>query len=245
MYVAHRPDPGLSHVAYRHLALEDCPRDLKLGLNLGFYRVFGIPAIARVLAGTGELMERPLVRAKATGALMYTLVEHGLDSSAGREGVSVLNRLHARLPVGNDEFVYVLGAFCVTPMRWTDRYGARRTTAREKLSAHAFYASLADRMGIGSVPGSYVRLARWMDDYEHRHMAPSAEGRALLEATRTVLAARFPPWTAPAVRAASAALFDTPLRKALGIPTPPAPVRWTTGAALRLVARRGRGAASG
>ncbi|MFJ6569216.1 oxygenase MpaB family protein [Streptomyces sp. NPDC091292] len=242
MHPARRPDPA--HEPYRHLALNDCPHDLKMGLNLGFYRVFGIPAIARVLVGTGKLIDRPLVRAKATGALMYALVEHGLDSPDGRRAVTALNHLHARLPVGNAEFVYVLSAFCVTPMRWTDRHGTRRTTAREKISAHAFYADLADRMDIASVPGSYARLAHWMDDYEHRHMAPSPEGRALLEATRSVLAARFPSWSAPAVRAASATLFDAPLRTALGIPTPPAPVRWTTDAALRLMAARRRSAAT-
>ncbi|GAA2657004.1 oxygenase MpaB family protein [Streptomyces vastus] len=222
------------HAAYQRLALADCPKDLKLGLNLGFYRVFGIPSIARVLAGTGKLTSQPAVRAKATGTLMYTLIEHGLEDPAGRDAVARLNRLHERLPVGNDEFVYVLGAFCVTPMRWIDHHGIRRTTAREKISAHAFYFDLAERMGIKAVPASYLELARWMDDFERHHMAPSPEGRTLMEATRNLLSDRFPPLVAPVVQAAASALLDDRLRQSVRISAPPPAIRLMVTTALRL-----------
>ncbi|WP_328769393.1 oxygenase MpaB family protein [Streptomyces sp. NBC_00286] len=158
----------------------------------------------------------------------------GQDDPAGRDAVARLNRLHDRLPVGNDEFVYVLGAFCVTPMRWIDHHGIRRTTGREKISAHAFYFDLAERMGIKAVPASYTELARWMDDFEHHHMAPSPEGRTLMEATRNLLSDRFPPMAAPVVQAAASALLDDPLRQSVGIPAPPRAIRLMVTAALRL-----------
>ncbi|MGO4424383.1 DUF2236 domain-containing protein, partial [Streptomyces sp. MCAF7] len=110
-----------AQVTYRRLALVDFPEDLRLGLNLAFYRTFAVPTIAKVLVGTGKMTRNPRVRAKATGELMYTLIEHGLDSSAGREAVVTLNQLHSGLPVGEEEFVYVLAAFCVAPVRWIDR----------------------------------------------------------------------------------------------------------------------------
>ncbi|MFJ9588666.1 oxygenase MpaB family protein [Streptomyces acidicola] len=212
----------------------DFPDDLKLGLNLGFYRTFAVPAIARVLVGTGKMMSRPKVRAKATGTMMYTLIDNGFHSPAGRETVAALNQLHARLPVGNDEFVYVLATFCVTPLRWIDEHGWRHTTTEEKAAAHGFFLGLAQRMGIQGVPDSYSALARWMDDFEERQFAVTEEGRALLEATRGLLSDRFPKLAAPVVRVATDALIDARLRAALGASDRSVVIRWLVTTALRL-----------
>jgi hypothetical protein len=227
-----------AHATYRRLAVVDFPEDLRLGLNLGFYRTFAVPAIARILTGTGKMTGRPKARAKATGAVMYTLIEHGLDHPTGRETVAVLNRLHAHLPVGDEEFVYVLAAFCVAPLRWIDARSWRSTTEAEKDAAFDFYAGLAQRMGIKGVPGSYTALATWMDEFEERRFAYTAEGRALLDATRGLLADRFPRLLATPVRAASDALLDERLLVAFGVEPPPSAVRGLVGAALRWRASR-------
>jgi hypothetical protein len=213
-----------AHAVYRSLAGE-FPGDLRLGLNLGFYRTFAVPRIAAVLAGTGKMTARPKERAKATGVLMFTLIERGLDGPEGQQAVATLNRLHARLPVGNDEFVYVLAAFCVTPVRWIDAHGWRRTTRAEKDAACSFYKGLAERMSIDAVPESFDALADWMDDFERRTFAVTAEGRALWAATRGLLADRVPRPLAPLVRSATNALLDDRLRQALTTPRPAAAVR--------------------
>jgi hypothetical protein len=221
-----------AHAVYRQLA-HDLPTDLRLGLNLGFYRTFAVPSIARALAGTGKMTRQPRARAKATGALIFTLVEHGLSSPAADESIEVLKRLHVGLPVSENEYVYVLAAFCIAPMRWIDRYGPRRTTDEEKNAAHAFYAGIADRMGIGGVPGSYQALAGWMDEYEHTHFAVTPESQALMNATRSLVADRFPALLAPLARAGTDALLDEPLRSATATPCPPAIVQALVTAALR------------
>ncbi|GAA1168086.1 oxygenase MpaB family protein [Streptomyces hebeiensis] len=227
-------DERRAHAVYRHMALVDFADDLRLGLNLGFYRTFAVPSIAAVLTGTGKMVSRPRVRAKATGELMYTLIEHGLDTPRGRAAIDALNRLHARLQVGQEEFVYVLAAFCVAPLRWIDAHSWRRTTEEEKDAAHRFYAGLADRMELTGVPGSYADFARWMDDYEERVFARTEDGQRLYGATQELLTDRFPGALAPVVRMASNALLDDRLRAAFAARRPAWPVRGLVGVGLAL-----------
>jgi hypothetical protein len=227
-----------AQIAYRRLALADFSEDLRLGLNLAFYRTFAVPAIAKVLVGTGKMTRNPKARAKATGELMYTLIEHGLDSSAGREAVAALNRLHDGLPVGEEEFVYVLAAFCVVPVRWIDRRGWRATTIAEKDASYGFYAGLAERMHINLLPRSHSELASWMEEYEERNFAVTGEGQALMDATWCLLAARFPSPVAPLVRLGADALLDERLRAGVGAARPPAIIRALVAAALRVRAGR-------
>ncbi|MFD7919817.1 oxygenase MpaB family protein [Streptomyces sp. NPDC059740] len=234
-------DEEQAHTVYRRLALVDFADELRMGLNLGFYRTFAVPSIARVLVGTGKMSSRPVERAKATGALMYALIDHGLEAPAGRAAVETLSRLHRGLPVGDEEFVYVLAAFCVAPLRHIDRIGWRPTTAEERAAAHAFYAGLAARMGITGVPGSYEALGVWMDRYEARTFAATAEGRALMEATFGILAERLPSALGPLARTAAAALFDERLLQATGIRPASRAVRWAMRVGLSWKSRRSSG----
>ncbi|MDJ0465021.1 oxygenase MpaB family protein [Streptomyces sp. H27-C3] len=233
-YVA--PTEARAHSAYRHLALVDFPEDLRIGLNLSFYRTFAVPAIAKVLASTGKTTWRPAERAKVTGTLMYTLIEHGLDSPEGRREVKALKRMHAHLPVGDAEFTYVLAAFCVAPVRWIDARSWRPTTAVERDAAYTFYAGLARRVGIAGLPGSFFELAAWMDRYEAEHFEVTSQGRALLEATRSLLTDRLP--LAPLARAGAAALLDERLLAAFGGRRPVWPARAAVSASLGLRAVR-------
>ncbi|MFF4337645.1 MAB_1171c family putative transporter [[Kitasatospora] papulosa] len=227
-----------AHAAYRRLALVDFPEDLRAGMALGFCRTFGVPAIAKVLAGTGRMTEQPADRAKATDALMYALIEHGLDSPQGRRGVRALNRLHEHLPVGDEEFTYVLATFCVAPLRWIDAHGWRPTTAGERDAAYTFYAGLARRMRISGVPGSFFELAAWMDRFEAESFEVTAEGRVLLRSARSLLTDRLPRQLAPLARAGTAALLDRCLLAAYGLRRPVWPVRAAVSAALGLRAHR-------
>ncbi|MFJ9239853.1 MAB_1171c family putative transporter [Streptomyces anulatus] len=227
-----------AHTVYRRLALVDFPEDLRTGMVLGFCRSFGVPAIAKVLAGTGKLAGQPVERARATEALMFTLIEHGLDSPEGRRGVRALNRLHEHLPVGDEEFTYVLATFCVVPLRWIDAHGWRPTTADERDAAYAFYAGLARRMRITGVPGSFFELAAWMDRFEAARFEVTAEGRALLKAVRSVRTDRRPRLLAPLVRAGTASLLDRWTLAAYGLRRPVWPVRAAVSAALGLRAYR-------
>lgn len=237
--VAPGPEPAPADAeaaaVYRELVTGTLGRDFMLGFNLGFYRTFGVPSIARVLVASGGLTTSPAVRAKATGKLMFTLFRDGLDSESGRSTLAAINGMHSRFAISQDDFRYVLACFEVAPMRWCDAHGVRATTAREKDAAHRFYLGLAERMDIRDVPESFDALAAWMDAHEREHFAPSPEAARLWAATREVLTNRAPRPLAPLLRVCTDALLDAPLRRAVGARTPPAYARALARVLLRTV----------
>ncbi|MFE3771203.1 oxygenase MpaB family protein [Streptomyces sp. NPDC059122] len=222
-----------AQAVYREMALTHFPGDVKLGLNLGFYRTFAVPSIARVLAGTGKLTRQPRVRAKATGELMYTLIEHGLDTGEGEAAVQKLIRLHSGLAVSNEDFVYVLAAFCITPIHWIDTHSWRQTTQAEKSATHTFYSLLAERMGITDVPDSFEEFTTWMDAFEVRTFRSTAEGQSLVTATRSLLSDRMPRLLSPLANGIFTCLLGERLRNTFELPRPGLLVRGLVSAALR------------
>ena len=225
-------DEQTAHAVYRELALTHFPSDVKLGLNLGFYRTFAVPSIARVLAGTGKMTRQPRVRAKATGELIYTLIDHGSNTDKGEAVVGRLTQLHAGLTASNEDFVYVLAAFCVTPIRWIDAHGWRQTSETEKAAAYTFYSDLAKKMTITDVPGSFEELATWMDAFEVHTFHSTAEGHSLIAATRSLLSDRMPRPLSPLADAVFACLLDERLRQAFELPHPRPLIRSLVAAAL-------------
>ncbi|MEU0283122.1 oxygenase MpaB family protein [Streptomyces sp. NPDC006195] len=259
--------------AYARLVLETMPEESRVGLTLGFVRTFGIPDIARVLAATGRMTNEPRGRAKATGVAMFTLIGKGLDSEDGRRVVDGLRRVHDRPGITPELMHYVLACFTVCPLRFIDAHGHRAVTEAERDAAYLFHLSLADALGMpelsrlegelageatggaaggaagdaaGGVAGAdgLAGVERWMRDYETRHFAPTDAGRALWAATsKGLLAARLPAPLAPLASVFAASLLDRPLREALTVRRPPAPVRALVTYALRARARARRRAA--
>ncbi|MFJ5111649.1 oxygenase MpaB family protein [Streptomyces sp. NPDC088551] len=94
--------------------------------------------------------------------------------------------------------------------------------------------------GVAGADG-LAGVERWMRDYETRHFAPTDAGRALWAATsKGLLAARLPAPLAPLASVFAASLLDRPLREALTVRRPPAPVRALVTYALRARARARR-----
>ncbi|WP_326611252.1 DUF2236 domain-containing protein [Streptomyces scopuliridis] len=234
--------------AYARLVLETMPEESRVGLTLGFVRTFGIPDIAHVLAAGGRMTNEPRGRAKATGVAMFTLIGEGLDSAEGRRVVDSLRRIHDRPGITPDLMHYVLACFTVCPLRFIDAHGHRHVTEAERDAAYAFHMALSDALGLPEPPGPSGDLAHdlaavedWMRDYETRHFAPTEAGRALWAATsKGLLAARLPAPLAPLAPAVAASLLDQPLRAALTVRRPPAPIRALVTYALRARARARR-----
>lgn len=202
------------------MAFYDLPFEVKVGLNLSFYRTFAIPRIAQLLARTGEIERRPEKRAMDTGLLMYELIDSGPRSERGRQVIRMLNAMHRRWPIAEEDYAYVLATFIVPTCRWIDAYGWRDTTAEEREAITAFYREVGRLMGIRRLPVSYQEAEAILDGYEAEHLRASPEGTALMTATAGVLADRLP---RPARRFGSfltALMLDDPLCDALGVGRP-------------------------
>src|SRR3954451_19117376 len=132
-------DPTDYLTVYQLTMLYDFPKDARVGLNLAFYRTFAIPRIANLLVQTGEMLGHPAKRSYDTGLVMYELISHGFNAPRGREMVKLLNRVHHRWPILEEDYRYVLAAFVVVPIRWIERRGWRPLLEVEKEASATFY----------------------------------------------------------------------------------------------------------
>jgi hypothetical protein len=230
---------------YRRLALEEFGWEIKLGFNLAYYRTFAIPSIGSLLVRTGEITQRPQKRADDTGLIMYEMICHGLEHDRGRRAVAQLNRIHSHYSIANDDFLYILSALAVVPLRWIDQHGHRPLTDADRAATYAFYRALGQALGVRDIPGTYEGLARYLDDYEATHMRFHEGAAELIGASRRLLAERFPRWLRPLILAAGDALLDARLRAALGLAEPSWLTRTAVSVALwlRALTARRRGSA--
>ncbi|RKE20456.1 DUF2236 domain-containing protein [Streptomyces sp. TLI_171] len=221
--------PDRPRDAFAELVLHRSPQRARVGLTLGFVRTFAVPEIAEVLSGTGRLAAAPKARAKATGAMMFALIGHGVDSERGREIVAELAALH-RLPGVDAELMrYVLACFTVCPVE----FAAGDPPARA--AAFAFQAELSEALGLPPLPGPGIaEIAVWMREFESARFAPSPAGRALWQSVAGLFAARLPGPLSRLAPAFAAALLDAPLRAAFAVPRPPWPLRAAAAVAFRL-----------
>jgi hypothetical protein len=230
-----RLDPARDYQEiYRTMVLLDFGGwDSLMGLQLAFYRTYGVPSISRLLEEAGELIGRPRKRAIDTALLMLELVDHGFSHPRGQQVVRRLVGIHRRYQITNDDYLYVLGTLVFVPTRWLERYGWRPICGRERTATYLFYRELGHRMGIGDIPPSYEAFEGWFDAFERAHFGATSASRRLWQASRELLVGRFPAPLGPVAGALADALLDDRLRQAVGIGRPPWPIRTVLHLALR------------
>ena len=235
-------DPETEFVEiYRIMSGHEFPWDMRQSLGLALYRTYAVPSVGELLAATGEFQRRTHKRYADTGLILDAILEHGFDGATGRAAIRRMNQMHGAYGISNDDMLYVLSTFVVTPMRWMDRFGWRAMTEAERVASANYYRELARHMNIKGSPVTYVEFAAHLDAYEREHFAYSPGGRAVADATLTLLAGFYPRPLRPVLRRVTLALLDTPLREAFRYPDPGRVTRALTVAAFRaraLVERR-------
>ena len=83
-----------------------------------------------------------------------------------------MNQMHRRYGIGNEDMLYVLSTFVVTPLRWLDDFGWRRLHPHERRAAVAHYRALGRRMGIRDMPEDEAGFAALMDGVRGRTVRP-------------------------------------------------------------------------
>jgi mpaB/rubber oxygenase-like protein len=148
-----------------------------------------------------------------------------------------MNRIHGRLDISNDDFLYVLSSFVFEPIRWNARFGWRPLVETEKLATFEFWREVGRRMAIREIPERYAELEAFNEEYERRHVRRTEESERVGRATRDMFLAWFP-WLPERFGAqAIYALMDDRLLDAFGFPRPPRALRATVETSLRV---RGR-----
>jgi len=204
---------------YQRTMLWEFPDDALLGFQLAFYRPFAVPRMAQILTGTGRFVEATEKRSYDTGLIMYEILHAGLDAPVARQMVALMNRMHRRFAIEQEDFTYILNAFIVVPVRHIDRVGWRPLLDVEREASWRFYQRLGELMGIRTIPGSYQEAEAMFDAYEQRMVARSPQGLELGVAVLSVLRRRLPVPLRPIAGRVNAALIGDPLvSAAIGLP---------------------------
>ena len=133
--------------------------------------------------------------------------------------VALLNRVHRYVPGNQGDFRYVMLTLLVVPIRWTRQHGWRQPTDSEVEAATRFFRELGDRMHISGLPETFGEAEAILDAYEAKHVAPSAAGHALMDATVRILRETLPGPARPLTRTILSVMFDDDrLTDALGLP---------------------------
>jgi ER-bound oxygenase mpaB/B'/Rubber oxygenase, catalytic domain len=216
----------------------DFPWDVTRALELALLRTFAVPAIAELLGATGEFEQRTQRRYDDTAILVAELLARGYDSDEGRRAISVMNRIHRRFAIHNDEFIYVLSTFMCEPPRWIARYGWRGLSDEEMEANFRFWQRVGEMMNISGVPASYADMDAFNRDYEARRFGYSVAGARIARVTMDLMLDWYLPRALkPLARPGMIAIFDEPLRQAFAFARPPAPVVALVEQALRTRAR--------
>lgn len=206
---------------YRLSAGFEFPWDYQRALELALFRTYCVPSIAALLDRTGEFARRPQRRYDDTALLMAELAAHGYDSPRGREALRVVNRLHGRYEISNDDMRYVLATFVYDPIEWLDRFGWRPLHEHERLAAFHFYREVGHRMGIRDIPDSYPDFHQYKRNYEHREFRHTPASARVGRHTLDLFCSWYPRLLRPVTSRAVLSFLDARMLAAFAFPAPP------------------------
>jgi hypothetical protein len=130
---------------------------------------------------------------------------------------SRMNQIHGRFAIANEDFLYVLSAMVLEPIRWNERYGWRRWIEPERLAQLHFWREVGRRMAIADIPATLEELEGLNAETERTRFARTVAGGRLARAQRDVFLAWFP-WLPRRLGArAISALLEPTLVDALGL----------------------------
>lgn len=222
--------PDISSIVFGH----EFPWDIQRSTELALFRTYAVPEIGELLAATRAFIDDTEKRFDDTAIV---LVESGLyvgGESDDATAIRRLNQMHGAYDIPNDQMLYVLSTFVVTPCRWIDRYGYRKLTEAELVSIVRYWQRFGQLMGIRDIPPDYAGFADYYDTYERDRFAFSSGGRAVADATLGLLLSWFPTQLRPVIHGALMSLLEPHLRRALNYADPPPTVAAAVQVALGL-----------
>lgn len=222
----------------RLMFLYEFPWDATKSLEFALFRTYAVPSIGALLSATGEFEYRAQKRYDDTDLLISKWVEHGYDSDVGRQAIRRMNQIHHHFSISNGDYLYVLSAFMLEPIRWMRQFAWRPMSAVEERAYYVFWREVGRRMNIQEIPESLDAVEVYNIKYEREHFQRNEASCQVGTATRDLFLGWYLPrmlW--PLGARAVYALMDDPLLDAFGFPKPTKMFRSIIGGLLRTRAR--------
>ncbi|MBJ7347162.1 MAG: DUF2236 domain-containing protein [Thermoleophilaceae bacterium] len=192
-----------------------------------FIRQAAVPRIANILYrnGHGDSVVNPAKRNDATLTFFSEFIRLGHDTVAGIEAIKLLERIHDRFPITDEDKLYTLSTVVFEPEREIDLLGGKQFTANEHEAMWHFWQGVASHMSLGHIAQTREELKAWMAKYEAENYAYSKAGREVAEAMISDYQRWFPRRAKHISRHLMLALLPSDLRKTLRLEDPH-PLAW-------------------
>ena len=145
------------------------PWDYQKSLEFALFRTYAVPSISKLLSKTEEFKNRTRKRYDDTELILSEIMENGLDSEYAKQAFKRMNKMHNSYNIANEDFLYVLGTFVFTPIRWIEKFAWRTLTEKEKNAIFQFQHEVGKRMGIQNLPKDLNSFEIFFDDYETKY----------------------------------------------------------------------------
>ncbi|MEV6558152.1 oxygenase MpaB family protein [Nocardia sp. NPDC051756] len=199
------------------------PWDYNTGYSFAFATDFVIPAIAHMLAATGEFAHHSMKRYDDTMLFPFEAHRFGLESPHGRDTMRALNKIHSNYEIANDDYLHILTSHLVASIDWINAYAWRRLSPHEERALVLTHRRFGELMGIKGIPADFDGFRSWLErDRRERgvwHYANNAMAYTVLR----IIASLCPPGTRAMVKRGVIALMDDHTRELLDLPVQP---RW-------------------
>ncbi|KAF9148533.1 hypothetical protein BG015_009725 [Linnemannia schmuckeri] len=214
-----------------------------VSLEFALFKTYAIPSISKILVATKQFTNNCLRRTDDTVLILLemneghsrnvrrTMLEGGkedeeevLNDERRREiAAERLNFLHGHYNIKQGDYLYTLAQFIQEPAVFIDKFEWRETTLLEKNALLALWIFNGKNMGIKDIPETLDELKAWADAYEEEHSQYDPANPIIADVTIDLLLGhQAPKFMHPFGRKAIAALLTPRLRKAFGMPAPPA-----------------------
>jgi len=213
------PETEYEQIA-RIVAQHEFPWDSQQALSFALFRTYAVPSIGRLLYDTGQFTTDVQRRHDDTAIILEDIADRGMESREGRAGIRRMNQMHGSYDISNDDMVYVLSTFVVSPIRWIEKYGWRQGTDAERLATVRYYQRLGRLMGIKNIPETYAGFAELMDSYERDTYVYDRKARAVADSTLDLFQTFYPRPIRRFMRPFAIALLDDNVREAFGYDRP-------------------------
>jgi hypothetical protein len=192
-------------------------------IDMVFLRSLAAPRISGLISAQGYIVAVPQKRYDDTSIFMIEFVKNGYDSERGRALIARMNHIHARFVIRQDDYLYILTALMLEPIRWNARFGWRRMTEKEKDANYFFWREVGKRMGITIIPDSRAGCERFNEEYEREQFKRTASSVELSTELFKLLESWVPSLVRPLVKPGMSTLLDEKLLDHFAIARPP---RW-------------------
>ena len=196
--------------------------------ELGFFRTYAIPSVAKLLVATREFERDAQKRIEDTSLLIFEFCESDPKSPRGEAALRRLNAIHGKYKISNGDFLHVLSVFVLAGQQWIDQYEWRKVSDVERKARANFWIEVGKAMGLTDIPADYDAFVAFQQAYELKHMRYHPANRKVSDQTFAGFADAVIPWRClakpaiPLMRAAVCALLEPQIVEAIGY-EPPSP----------------------